>query len=307
MRPVVYPSDWLFREPPPALIDFGRRFLAEGDSWFTIGTFNATAASNILFKLEFNQTTAVVNCAYPGDTLQHMVDGLHDVHFDRLLRHPRFQSFWEAILISAGGNDLIDAAQTGPLGTNGQPLALEDRILMTPAEAAANKPTEGGPQRFISDTGWSRLIAYMRLNFHELVRRRDEGASANRPLFIHTYAMPTARPSGIIGRRDGWLYPALLSYQIPPESHQAVTGVLFDRLRDFLLSLSWDSNGPDSLPHVHVFDSSRLAGLEAAHPGTTGASRDWVNEIHPSPDGYEKIGQLFGPFVDETLRQYPGS
>jgi len=74
MKPHVYPADWLFRLDPPPLSEFGRRLLAEGDSWFTIGTLNLLAASNLLFKMEVGRTTAVVNCAYPGDTLQHMVD-----------------------------------------------------------------------------------------------------------------------------------------------------------------------------------------------------------------------------------------
>ena len=304
MRPVVYPSDWLFRDPPPPLSDFGRRFLAEGDSWFTIGTLNLFAASNILFKLDFDKSTAIVSCAYPGDTLQHMVDNLHDVYFDRLLRKRNFQSYWEALVISAGGNDLIDAAQTGPLGANGQPLPLDERILLTPDEAAANNPAVVGPQRFISETGWARLISYLRANFQELVRRRDQGASAHRPMFIHTYAVPTARPAGTVGRPKGWLYPALVAYQIPPDSHQGVTDVLFGRLREFLLGLDGSSAGADALPQLHVFDSARLAGLIPAQPGSNGDSGDWINEIHPNPAGYAKIGRTFGQFIDQVLQRY---
>ena len=85
MKPLVYPADWIARPDPPPLSDFGRRLLAEGDSWFTIGTLNLMAASNVLFKMQVSQTTAIVNCAYPGDTLQHVVEWFDDPFFDRCL------------------------------------------------------------------------------------------------------------------------------------------------------------------------------------------------------------------------------
>ena len=55
MKPLVYPADWIARPDPPPLSDFGRRLLAEGDSWFTIGTLNLMAASNVLFKMQVSQ------------------------------------------------------------------------------------------------------------------------------------------------------------------------------------------------------------------------------------------------------------
>ena len=306
MRPVVYPSDWLFRDPEPPLSDFGRRLLAEGDSWFTIGTLNLAAASNVLFKLDFALSTAVVNCAYPGDTLQHMVDYLNDAYFDRLLRQPRHQRYWEAILISAGGNDLIDAARVGPGNAAGQPLPLSDRILLTPAEADAAHPALTGPERFVSEPGWARLAGYLRRNAQALVQRRDAGDSRGRPMVLHTYAVPTARPAGTVRRAQGWLYPALQAYGIPHDGRQALTALLFNRLRDLLLSLDHDHGGAATrLPQVHVYDSARLAGLVAAAPNSTGDSGDWVNEIHPNPAGYAKIGRGLGSFVDALLRRYP--
>lgn len=305
MRPVVYPSDWLFRDPLPPLTDFGRRFLSEGDSWFTIGTVNLTEASNLLFKLEFGSTTAIVNCAYPGDTLQHMVDNVNDVHFDRLLRKPRFASYWEAILFSAGGNDLIDAAQAPALGADGKPAPLDTRILLTAVEAQALNPQLGGPERYISEAGWSRLAQYITANFQQLVERRDQGPSRDRPLFLHTYAAPVARPAGTLGAPSGWLYPALRAYGIPDEASQAVVDMLFERLRQVLLGLDQGSSGPARLPHVHVFDSSGLSQLTPAVAGSTGSSGDWVNEIHPSPSGYAKIGSGWGAWIDQVLAGYP--
>ena len=53
----------------PPFSEFGYRFLAEGDSWFTVGALNPLKNSNLLFEMRFAQTGCVINCATPGDTL----------------------------------------------------------------------------------------------------------------------------------------------------------------------------------------------------------------------------------------------
>lgn len=307
MKPVVYPADYLFRPDPPPLSAFGRRLLAEGDSWFTIGSLNLPQASNVLFKLEFEQSHAIVNCAYPGDTLQHMVDHLHDPYFDRLLRRPRFASYWEAVLVSAGGNDLIDAAQVPPVDAKGRPLPADRRLLLTPQEAAANAGATGvtSAAHHVSDAGWNRLAAYLRANMAELVTRRDQGPSAGRPIFLHTYAVPTVRPAGTVGASKGWLYPACIAAGIPESLRQGVAELLFERLRQLLLGLADNSGQPHALPQVHVFDSAALPAIQPAAPGSSGLSGDWINEIHLSPAGYAKMGRPFGAFIDGVLAAYP--
>ena len=303
MKPNVYPPDWLSRSDPPPLADFGRRLLAEGDSWFTISTLNLPQASNVLFKLEFSQTTAIINCAYPGDTLQHMVDWFRDPFFDRLLCQPRFACYWEAILVSAGGNDLIDAAQVPPLRDDGTPVPPDQRLLLTAQEAGASLVT--GPERFISPQGWKTLASYLLANFAELVAHRDQGPSKGRPIFLHTYALPTVRPSGTVGAPQGWLYPALQRYGLTGADAQGVSDALFGRLRRLLLALDMHSGQAEALPQVHVFDSAGLPDIQPAPAGQAAPSDDWVNEIHLSPAGYGKLGQVFGPWMEKVLAAYP--
>ncbi len=303
MKPLVYPADWMFRPDPPPLADFGRRLLAEGDSWFTISTLNLLQASNVLFKLEVSQSTAIVNCAYPGDTLQHMVQWYEDPYFDRLLRGRGDARCWEALLVSAGGNDLIDAARVPPLQPDGTPTPPELRLLLSSHEVAASARV--GPERFVSDAGWGRLASYLLANFAELLRRHGQGPSRGRPIFLHTYALPTVRPAGTVGAPRGWLYPALQRYGLTGVDAQAVSDVLFGRLRALLLSLDQDSGKPQARPHVHVFDSAGLSEIEAAQPETEGSSGDWVNEIHLTPAGYGKLGRVFGPWIEDKLALYP--
>lgn len=304
MKADIFQAHQLFSATPPLLSSYGRRLLAEGDSWFTIGTMNLPKVSNILFNLDFAQSTAVVTCAYPGDTLQHMVDNLRDVNFDRLLRKRNFASYWEAILISGGGNDLIDAARTPSHDAQGQLIPRDRRLLLTAQEAAQSSAPED-PARFVSDAGWERLASYLRANFAELVQRRDQGPSKDRPMFAHTYAVPTVRPAGTLSRPQGWLYPAMVAYGIPAADWHGVSSLLFSRLRFLLLEMDQSSGLPTALPHLHVFDSAGLSSIIPASPGVDGESGDWVNEIHLTVAGYRKLGRAFSAYAAAILSKYP--
>jgi lysophospholipase L1-like esterase len=45
--------------------------------------------------------------------------------------------------------------------------------------------------------------------------------------------------------------------------------------------------------------------LVPAAPGSGGVSGDWVNEIHLTPGGYQKLGARMGPWIEQLLGQYP--
>src|SRR6185436_5868496 len=106
----VFQPAQVFSSEPPPFSEFGFRFLAEGDSWFSIGTLNPLANSNLLFEMDFQGSACAVNCAAPGDTLKRMSQMNTDPNFVALLRGRRAR-FWDAILMSCGGNDLIEAVQ----------------------------------------------------------------------------------------------------------------------------------------------------------------------------------------------------
>lgn len=294
----MYPD--LYSPRHTALGSYGRRMLAEGDSWFSIGALTFGRAPNLLHQLTVSQSTAIVNCAYPGDTLARVVDGIHDPWFDRLLWRRPYASYWDALLLSAGGNDLIDACQVSAFDHLGERVPPERRLLLAPQETTGTSPT-----RYISEAGWALLAKYLHINLALVVQRRDKGPSAGRPLFLHTYARPTARPAGAPGAPLGWLCPALHGHEIPEADWPAMTTELFDRLRRLLLEADAHSGGPNALPHVHVFDSASLVALAPAEPGVRGRSGDWVNEIHLTSAGYAKVGKPFGAFIDATLARYP--
>ena len=299
-KPQVYT-----RNSPPQGGDLAiaaRRLLAEGDSWFTLGTLNLAQGTNLLLELEFEDNVAVMSWAYPGDTLQRMVDGTHDPDFDRALWNRdggNFASFWEAIVLSAGGNDLICAAEVRPR-IGGRAVDPARRLFLTAAESSARGDV-AGPLRHISDAGWQTLADHLLANFRDLLACKARGPSARSPVVLHTYAPPAARPVGAGLSSQGWLYPAMQAYGIPRADMQAVCDELFGRLRRFLLSLDATSGSPLALPGVRVFDSAGLATIEPAVFEAPGISGDWVNEIHLTKAGYRKMGPPFGRFIEAAI------
>ena len=301
MMPTVIAAAELFSNQPPALSEAGRSWLAEGDSWFTLGSLNLAQNTNMLLALQLAMRTTIVTCAYPGDTLAHMADPQCNPQFDSLLRRPNFSSWWQVILISGGGNDLIDAAQHRAVHADGHAATLQERVLLTPAEAARHHPGVTGPERYVSPPGWQLFAQYIVRNYSALVARRDEGPSKGQPILVHTYSVPVVRPSGTVGSPSGWLFAAMTDYGIARAEHQGVADFLFNQLRLVLLSLDTDSGSADALPNLHVFDSASSVRLMPANPNSTGVSGDWVNEIHPNREGYVKIGRAMGPWIERLL------
>ncbi len=254
--------------------DYTRHYLAEGDSWFTLA---ALPGGNLLQELKLEQTSLIVTTAYPGDTLTHMVEWRQNTAFVNLLSRPLFAWRWDAILLSAGGNDLIDAALAAP------------GILAAPATPSTHADD------YIDTEGYAKFEAYLRRNFEALVTLRDDAVSPNRgiPIILHTYDFPTPRPAparlaGTVGALGPWLYTAFTEHNVPPELWQALADALLKRLAGILTSLH--------LPNIHVVDT--LGTLDRAAAGSTGDSGDWLNEIHPNLNGRRKLAEKWGSVLD---------
>ena len=289
MKPLaVYTPGQLFSNEPPDLSSLGYRFLAEGDSWFSIGTLNPAKNSNLLFEMEFSQWAGAVNCASPGDTLGRMCKMNCDPTFTDLLLGRRAR-IWDALLISCGGNDLIDAFG---VGSNGVPP--EKRLLLTQAEWGA---PELGPARYLSDAGWQTFRNYMAANLDHLVALRDQGPSRGVPIFLHGYAYPTPRPSGAGLKLGPWLYPSALAYGVPEADYLPVAKLLIGRFAELMAACAADTA---RYPNLHFFDSRTIA-VDPAALGSTGVSGDWVNEIHLTWRGYEKIAVPWAASIEKVL------
>jgi hypothetical protein len=271
---------------------FERRYLAQGDSWFSIGSIPPGLTSNILNALVLSRSAVAVNCAFPGAKLARMTDTTTAVHFLRLLRG-RLALRWDAILISGGGNDLIAAAGVGP----DQPPHL--RLLATPQERGAG-PLQ--PDAYISNPGWTTFGNHITAVFDLLVQARDRDRNRGVPLVFHTYAplMPRPAPAGL--GFGPWLSPSLAKFSVPESDWLGVATALIDRLAALLQSIVARHQAANPNCALHLVDS-RTAGLQISAPGSTGVSGDFQNEIHLTRGGYRKVAQVWR----QTLDVLPGS
>lgn len=297
---IATPQD-LDSEQPPPLEQARWRFLCEGDSWFTIGDLNPFASANLLLHLRFTKTCWAVNCATPGDTLSHMVEMNADPHLCSLLANSprRIVRPWDAILLSAGGNDLIDAIGTPATHRDGRPVPEDRRLLRTAAEWG---PAADGPARYLSPGGWARFAGYLQANLAALIALRDSAGSQSQgvPIFMHTYALATPRNAGAGAGLGPWLFPALVDYGVPIVDWPALAGHLQRRLADLLLACAADAA---RFANLHVFDSLDGLGIVPAAPNSAGTSGDWSNEIHLNAAGCAKLSAAWSARIEAVMRR----
>lgn len=295
---IATPQDLDSNEPPP-LEQARWRFLCEGDSWFTLGDLNPFASANLLQHLRFSEMCWAVNCATPGDTLSRMVDMNADPHLRSLLANsPRpVVRRWDAILLSAGGNDLIDAIGTPPARRDGSPIAQDRRLLRTPAEWG---PPSDGVARYLSPAGWQRFADYLRANLRALVALRDSAGSQSNgvPIFMHTYALATPRNAGAGAGLGPWLFPALVRFGVPVDEWPRLGAHLQRQLARLLGDCAADAA---AFPNLRVFESLDGLDIVPATPGAAGNSGDWSNEIHLNADGCAKFGAAWSTRIEAAM------
>ena len=289
---VIAPAQvWGTGEVGPFPFDlYHGKCLAQGDSWFSIGAIPPGLTTNVLAELELGSSVAVVNCARPGAVLHHMTDTCSDRQFTTLLKGRRALQ-WNAILLSGGGNDVIDAASVGP-------AAPPDRRLLARADERGPGPLLGDD--YISKPGWNTFADHLGIVFDRLVALRDSGINRNVPLLMHTYAhlMPRPAPAGL--GFGPWLQPSLTAFGVPANDWLAVSNALIDRLVQLLQTLMATRHAADPNCALHLVDT-RTAQLQLGDQAATGASGDFINEIHPTRGGYDKVAAVWRQTLDQFV------
>jgi lysophospholipase L1-like esterase len=266
---------------------FEQRYLAQGDSWFAFGAIPPWSTSNLLLQTTLSRPSVVVDCARPGTELSHMTDTSTNREFLNLL-NGNVAWRWDAILMSGGGNDIIDVSQVPPTADKSL------RILLASNEwlAASN-----GPTRYFSAEGWNTFAAHMESVLNLLLQQRDKKINADVPLLLHTYDYVTPRNAGakflgfpVVGP---WLYRAMNDiYKIPSQDWNALADLLIDQLANLWIGLGQKY----ATKKVQIVDTRNT--LVRAQAGTTGNSNDWENEIHPNPNGYVKLADVWRKQLD---------
>ncbi|HEY9029612.1 MAG TPA: hypothetical protein VIO33_13030 [Burkholderiaceae bacterium] len=261
---------------------FQKKYLAQGDSWFSIGNIPPWSTTNLLQQMVLSRASLAVNCARPGVALAHMTDTSTAQVFLNLL-NGRIAWKWDGLLMSGGGNDLIDAANAPP------EAPLHQRILLAPAEWGGGPD----PSRYLSEPGWATFESHIAEVVDLLLAQRDKKAiNRDIPVFFHTYDYMTPRDAPAGPAQGPWLFKAVNAYQIPEGDWNAVSDLLIDRHAALWLNLAANLAGRN----VHVVDSR--GATTRAERRTEGESHDWENEIHPTANGYALLARKWRPLLD---------
>ncbi len=279
------------QRPPQAKI-YDWHVLAEGDSWFNLG-FNPLnhkfigGSKNIIEALDFKKQTVIANLALSGDTIQAINDPTNN---QKLLTALAYRK-WHLILLSAGGNDLIDAL-TGKYLVNGKQI----EVLRKSVKSAHFMD-------YINTPDLEILLNYIESYYTAFSNLRDsveDNKNKNTMIIVHCYDYIVARnaPANLpLNKKVGpWAFAAFTdkAYKVPVNFWKLITDYLFNRLAERLRRLE------NKLPNFAVVNT--LGTLHSADPNEKGNSNDWANEIHPNPGGYKKLCRdRISPFIAKYL------
>jgi len=171
-----------------------------------------------------------------------------------------------AVFISGGGNDFAGFNDLRPL-------------LNQSCTGAASAP------ECFRDADAERSLEWLMRKLSEAYRMLiGQALASSNPtvkVFLHNYdfAIPSGR--GIFGPGSSWLKQALDDAQVPSALQHECMKHLIRRLTQELHSIA------AAFPsRVFVVDSS----------GTL-APGDWADELHPTPEGFRKIGEKWRPLL----------
>lgn len=248
--------------------------IAHGDSWGSFGSLPPWITGSLFNAMDFGKDVGIVNYAMPGQLLRDLPDPKKFSHF-HLAMTLRGMPDWRAMLISGGGNDLIDWVKRG------QGHDLAQRVLRYPSEWL---PADQGTTRFLSQKGWSSLCDELLDAYVALDALRD-GNYEQMEIITHVYDYMTPRFAPAVNGVSGpWMAPAFHAAGIPDDQWQALARVLVDWFHDFL-----EHQVKTRIGGFVVLDTR--GGSTPAAPGTTGVSNDWANEIHLTAAGYRKVAK----------------
>lgn len=264
----------------PDMAQFAQHFLAQGDSWFSLGSL--TRITNLLQHLKLQRSAIAVNCAQPGAKLSHMTDTTSQPVFKALLTE-RFGQKWDAVLISGGGNDIIGALGQSP---SNKPA---ERLLLKPDEWTST----AGAARYLSEDGWKLLCKHLDEVMAHFFGHLGTDINRDTPVLMHTYDFATPRQSGVkLGPLKGgpWMIKACQAYGIPEADWPALSRELLTRWATQLQGYT------QTYPQLRVVQTQGL--LTPALTSDTGPTEDWENEIHPNKRGYRKLTPKWAQILD---------
>ncbi|MDE2607499.1 MAG: hypothetical protein KGL68_16410 [Burkholderiales bacterium] len=285
---VVYDIDY-DREVDQGLLapeQFDYWFLCEGDSWMDRSSLTQMSLPWSLarsFRGQRGNRALFVNLSHFGDTLRHIGDCLNDVFHQWVTTPLPFR--FDALLLSAGGNDFIDAALDPPPGQG----------LLRDVHGAG---PDLQPDDCFDPAALSLLVdQYLDPNFGKLYDTvRASPFCGAMPILLNLYATPVARYAPVLPGGKTWLSAAYAKNGIPPALWPAVTQRLFVDVE----AVVTDWSEVAGRTGVFTVPTSSVP-LVPADPGAAGSSGDWLNEIHPNKSGWARLATAWQASLDAVL------
>ena len=261
--------------------DFKYQFLVEGDSWMDRSSaFKPSLLERLAPEFDArHEDVLFINLSRFGDTLRRIRDCMgHD--FRQWLTTPMGWKF-DAILLSVGGNDFIDAARDTDPG-----LGILKNL--------AGQPVPASGHDCVSQDAVAALVnEWLDPSFRDLYNLVQGSQYADIPIFLNGYDTPTARnaPASRGGRT--WLFEAYQKNNIPEPLWPDLTGSIFSHIETTVAG--WTV----ARPAVHLVPTVNT--LVPASAGSTGSDQDWLNEIHPNRQGWGKLAAVWHRAIKDVL------
>ena len=184
---------------------FKYRFLVEGDSWMDRSAmFHTSLLQSLAPEMDANHESALfINIAMFGDTMRRMGQSSNS-DFVQWINTSFGNWKFDGLLLSAGGNDFIDAARDPAAGKGilknlaGQPVPAQGRDCLDAAAVA------------------TLVTQWLNPNFTALYQVVQSSGLKNMPIFLNSYDTPTARDAPVFKGGRSWLCESYTKNQIPP-------------------------------------------------------------------------------------------
>jgi len=231
------------------------RLLTEGDSWF-----DYPPHPNVVDWLEAEGQWAIKRLEKSGDTVENLASNTNLSVLSRIASKERPV----CILLSGGGNDLFVPIPERP------DLKWIFRLLLDfdPSKTAAEH---------LDPIVWNIKLTELRLAYSRLIGALGSLA----PIIIHGYDYLIA--SGERVKYDGfrvsgpWILPSMVAHNIvDPLFHRLILIEMIDGFNQVLAAL--ERAFPTSVIYVDLRE-------------TLDPNRDWMNELHPTEQGFRMVEQ----------------
>lgn len=277
-------------------IECGQGIIAEGDSWFYYPVWQDIGEQ--LEDLEW----AVFSGAAPGDTLRDMLYNeeqrlsLNDVLYEAFTRGRNTREvdgcrhdvarvgYPKAILLSVGGNDIIDAME----------------FLLEHGDSSSDEAVSTQIKNGLFFRLHRTLVEYISMiqilcshHAEMYVRTSDVVISCrNIPIFLHGYAYVEATGRGFLGSfsrvmgplgSGPWLRPAFEG-NVQVEDADRVIRELIDGYNSLLCDVAWkanETNWNNNLNPIYHLDFRELVQQD-----------DWQDELHPNQDAARELAEF---------------